>query len=86
MLVQEIFRLPAPAEGATVEAVLPTSKGFAVVQLEAVVKGELGDNAALARQQYERVIANGNASLENSALMSQLRASANVEVFEERIK
>ena len=86
MLVQEVFRLPAPAEGAAVEAVLPTSKGFAVVQLEAVLKGELGDNAALAQQQYERVIANGNASLENSALMNQLRASANVEVYEDRIK
>jgi peptidyl-prolyl cis-trans isomerase D len=86
MLVQEIFRLPAPAEGAAVEAVLPTSKGFAVVQLEAVVKGELGDNVALAQQQYERVIANGNASLENAALMSQLRVSANIEVYEDRIK
>ena len=40
----------------------------------------------VAQQQYERVIANGNASLENSALMNQLRASANVEVYEDRIK
>jgi hypothetical protein len=38
------------------------------------------------RQQYERVIANGNASQENSALMAQLRTNAKVEVFEDRIK
>ncbi len=85
MLVQEIFRLPAPLEGEAVEVVLPTSNGFAVVQLESVVQGELEAEALLA-QQYERVISNGSASLENSALMRQLRSSAKVEVFEDRIQ
>lgn len=86
MLVQEIFRLPAPVEGEVIEAVLPTSNGFAVVQLESVVQGELEGSAALAQQQYERVISNGNASLENAALLRQLRAAANIEVFEDRIR
>jgi len=86
MLVQEIFRLPTPLEGEAIEVVLPTSKGFAVVQLESVVQGELDGSALLAEQQYERVIANGSASLENSALLRQLRASANIEVFEGRLK
>ena len=85
MLVQEIFRLPAPLEDVAVEAVLPTSNGFAVVQLESVVQGELEADALLA-QRYERVISNGVASLENSALMRQLRASAKIEVFEDRIQ
>ncbi len=85
MLVQEIFRLPAPLEGEAVEVVLPTSNGFAVVQLESVVQGELEAEALMA-QQYERVISNGSASLENSALMRQLRSSAKVEVFEDRIQ
>ncbi len=85
-LVEEIFRLPAPAEGEAVDAVLPTTGGFAVVQLESVVQGELESGPAFAKQQYERVIANGNASLENAALMRQLRASAKIEVFEDRIK
>ena len=87
LLVKEVFRLPAPAEGEVIEAVLPTSNGFAIVQLDSVVQGDLeSGTAVMARQQYQRVISNGNASLENSALMRQLRASANVEVFEDRIK
>jgi hypothetical protein len=40
----------------------------------------------LARKQYARVIANSNASQEATALMRQLRAGADVEVFEDRIK
>ncbi len=86
LLVKEVFRLPKPVEGVAVEAVLPTSNGFAIVQLDSVVQGELDDGPALALQQYERVIANGSASMETAALMRQLRASADVEVFEDRIK
>jgi len=85
-LVQEVFRLPVPAEGEEVDAVLPTTGGFAVVQLESVVQGDLESGPAFAQQQYERVIANGNASLETAALMRQLRNTADVEVFEDRIK
>ncbi|MBT8071175.1 MAG: hypothetical protein KJO80_12135, partial [Gammaproteobacteria bacterium] len=69
-----------------VQAVLPTSNGFAVVELETVVPGALEGDALLAQQQYERVIANGHASQEGSAMMKQLRAAADIEVFEDRIK
>ena len=86
MLVQEVFRLPAPAEGGTVDAVLAAANGFAVVQLESVVQGEIESGPAFAQQQYERVIANGKASLETAALMRQLRNAADVEVFEDRIQ
>ena len=86
MLVQEVFRLQTPAEDATVQAVLPNSNGFAVVELSSVVEGVLENDAVLARQQFERVIANSSASQENSALMHQLRAAAEVEVFEDRLK
>ena len=86
MLVKEIFRLPIPAEGESTDAVLPSSNGFAVVQLDSVVQGDLGDGALMSKIQYERVISNGNASLENAALMRQLRAAASIEVFEDRIK
>ena len=40
----------------------------------------------MVQQQYERVIANGNASQENAALMRQLRTAAKIEVFEDRIQ
>ena len=85
-LVQEIFRLQVPAEGANVQAVLPTSNGFAVVELGSVTNGEIEEGALLAQQQYERVLANSNASKETSALMRQLRETAEVKVFEERIQ
>ena len=86
MLVQEIFRLPTPLEGEAIETVLPTNSGFAVVQLESVVQGEVDSSVLLAQQQYERVISNGNASQENSALLRQLRATAKIEVYEDRIR
>ena len=85
-LVQEIFRLQVPAEGANIQTVLPTSKGFAVVELESVADGEIEEGALLAQQQYERVLANSSASKETSALMRQLRANAEVKVYEERIQ
>jgi len=85
-LVQEIFRLQTPAEGASVQVVLPTGNGFAVVELSAVAKGEIEQGALLAQQQYERVLANSSASQETFALMRQLRANAEVKVYEERIQ
>jgi peptidyl-prolyl cis-trans isomerase D len=85
-LVQEVFRLQAPVGDESVKAVLPSSDGFAVIELDSVVAGELDAGSPFARQQYERIIANGNASLEAFALIRQLRATAEVEVFEERIQ
>ena len=79
-------RMEAPLEGATVQSVLPATNGFAVVELELIVQGELDEGVPIVRQQYERVIANSSASQETSALMSQLRAGAEIEVFEDRIQ
>jgi peptidyl-prolyl cis-trans isomerase D len=85
-LVKEVFRLPSPDEGSTVQTVLPTTDGFAVVELETVVQGELTGEALLARQQFERAIANASASQETTALLAQLRANAEIEVFEDLIQ
>ena len=85
-LVKEVFLLPEPLEGDVIEAVLPGSNGFAVVQLDSVKQGQLeGVNSPL-QQQYERIISNASASQETSALMSQLRALAKIEVYEDRIQ
>jgi peptidyl-prolyl cis-trans isomerase D len=86
MLVQEVFRMTAPASEETVQAVLPTANGFAVVELTAVTRGVLEGSELIAMQQYARVIENGNASQETAAIMSQLRAAADIEVFEDRIR
>ena len=85
-LVQEVFRMQAPAEDSTTRAILSTANGFAVVELDLVVAGELDTGPSLERQQYSRVIANSSASQEAFALMRQLREAADVEVFEDRIK
>ena len=86
MLVQEIFRLQVPAEDTTIQTVLPTGNGFAVVELNKVEQGVLEGGALMAAQQYERVIANSTSSQETTAVLSQLRALADIEVFEDRIK
>jgi peptidyl-prolyl cis-trans isomerase D len=85
-LVKEVFLLPVPLEGEMIEAVLSSSNGFAVVQLDSVMQGQLEDANSPLQQQYERIISNANASQENSALMGQLRASAKIEVYEDRIQ
>lgn len=84
-LVNEIFKLQPPTEGEASQAVLPTNDGFAVIELESVVDGELDQDSLLAQQQYERILANGRASQEAFALMRRLRSSAEIQVFEDRI-
>jgi len=85
-LVQGAFRLQAPDEEATVRAVLPTSNGFAVVELDAVVAGDFDQGAPLARRQYERVIANTHASGEAFGLMRQLKEAAEIQIYEDRLR
>ena len=85
-LVKEVFLLPEPLESGVIEAVLPSSNGFAVVRLNSVDQGQLEGVNSPRQQQYERIVSNASASQETSALMTQLRAVAKVEVFEDRIQ
>jgi hypothetical protein len=77
--------LQPPTEGEVSQAVLRRSNGFAVIELESVVDGELDQDSLLAQQQYERILANGRASQEAFALMRRLRSAAEIQVFEDRI-
>ncbi len=85
-VVQEVFRLNAPEADGKTRAVLPASDGFAVVELTLVTDGILDGAAIFALQQYERSIANSNANQETAAVLAQLRAAADIEVFEDKIK
>lgn len=85
-LVQEVFRLKAPEADAITRAVLPTSNGFAVVELTEVIDGVLDGAAMFALQQYERAISNSNANQETNAVLVQLREAADIKVYEDRIK
>jgi peptidyl-prolyl cis-trans isomerase D len=85
-VVQEVFRLKSSTDDKVILTVLPSSNGFAVVELTSVQDGVLDGGAIFALQQYDRAIANSSASQETSAILKQLRAAATIEVFEDRIK
>lgn len=85
-LVAEIFKMTPPAEGETVQAVLPATDGYAVVVLEDVQDGVATEGEVLARQQYSRILTNSYASQEAFALMRRLRSAADVKVYEGRIQ
>ena len=85
-LVTELFQLKAPEEGQTLPVVLPSTDGFAVIELEMVTDGVAEEGAALAQQQYARILTNSNASQEAFSLMRRLRSEADVKVYEDRIK
>ena len=84
------FRFPRQIHfrtGTANQAVLPTTQGFAVVELLSVEPGEIAvDAPPFMRQQYERLVANLHASQEAYALMRQLRVAAEVDIFEGRLQ
>jgi len=84
-VVQHVFTLAGPAEGETVNAVVPASDGYAVVALSAVKPGELTKDSLIGREQYRRQIANSSASYEAWALRRELRDAADIKVFEENL-
>lgn len=85
-VVEEVFQMPAPAEGAVILQVVEASDGFAVVELQSVREGSLEEGAALSEQQYRRQLANAAASAEAQGFMRQLRNAARVEIFEDRLE
>jgi peptidyl-prolyl cis-trans isomerase D len=85
-VVEEIFRLDAPAEGESLARVVRADNGYALVILESVTAGTLEAGAVINEQQYRRQIANAAASIEVTGMMRQLRDLATIEVYEERLK
>lgn len=84
-IVEQVFQMPAPAEGAVELAVVESSDGYAVVELQSVEDGELDDTTS-AELQFRRQIANAAASAEWQGFMLRLRESARVRVFEDRLR
>lgn len=85
-VVEQVFQLPAPAEGSVEMAVVEATDGYAMVELQSVRDGSLEQGATLSEQQYRRQIANAAASIEAEGFMRQLRNAARVEVFEDRLE
>jgi peptidyl-prolyl cis-trans isomerase D len=84
--VREVFRLAGPTGEEPVRAVVDSSNGFALVILESVTAGSMPENMAQGTQQFRRQIANAAASAESLGVLRQLRDSATVEVFEDRLR
>jgi len=68
-----------------VTQVVELPDGYAVVQLEAVTDGTLGDEDALRKASYQRRIANASASAEAMGFLRMLRAQSTIEIYEDRL-
>jgi peptidyl-prolyl cis-trans isomerase D len=84
-LRDQLFLMEAPAEGGSVTQVLELDDGYAVVLLERVTDGTLGEEDALRKSGYQRRIANASASAESVGFLRMLRAQSTIEIFEDRL-
>jgi peptidyl-prolyl cis-trans isomerase D len=84
-VVSEVFSLSRPQAGQPVTAVVEAVDGYAVVSLTTVTDGVADEGALIGQQQLRRQLANANASSESWALVKQLRAAADIKVFEENL-
>lgn len=84
-LREQLFQMEAPAEGGMVTQVVELVNGYAVVQLEKVTDGTLGEDDELRRLTFERRVTNGSASEETLGFLRLLRAQSTIEVYEDRL-
>jgi len=84
-LRDQVFLMEAPTEGGSVTQVLELADGYAVVQLERVTDGTLGDDDALRKAGYQRRISNATASAEAMGFLRMLRAQSTIEIYEDRL-
>ena len=84
-LRQELFLLPRPAEGETIREIIEVADGYAVVQLNSVTDGVLGEDDEIKVLGYTRRISNGSATEEMTGFLKMLRAQSQIEIFEDRL-
>ena len=84
-LLRQAFLMERPGEGETRSAVFELADGYAIVELQSVVDGEITEEQALMQQAYQRRIANGTASEEAMGFIRALRDASIIEVYEERL-
>jgi peptidyl-prolyl cis-trans isomerase D len=85
LVVQNIFKLPRPEEGAPELHVVEGMNGYSLVSLQSVTDGEVPEDAPLAARQARAMMGTINASVESWALVRQLRDNADVQIFEENL-
>lgn len=84
-LISKVFQLRSPEGDKPVDSVVPMADGYAVVQLEKVVDGEVSDDDLAKVKSYRARISNSTASAEALAFIRMLRKQSEIEVFEDRL-
>ena len=83
-LRDQVFLMHGPGEDGPARAVVELDDGFAVIQLDSIVPGELAEEDALRKQAYNRRIANASASTETLGFMEMLRKQSTIQIYEDR--
>jgi peptidyl-prolyl cis-trans isomerase D len=84
-LREQLFLMEAPGEDGPRRAVIELDEGYALVQLDSVTDGTIGEEDALREQLFNRRISNATATGELSGFMAMLRSQSVIEVFEDRL-
>ncbi|MGK7295586.1 MAG: SurA N-terminal domain-containing protein [Candidatus Wenzhouxiangella sp. M2_3B_020] len=84
-VLEELFRLPAPAEGETLYDVLPDGSNWLVVRLDDVTAGDPASAGDAQRQSARRQIALVRSNREFEGLLEWLRANTEISVVEDRL-
>lgn len=84
-LRRQVFLLERPDDSGPVMEMLELDDGYAVVRLESVRDGELGEDDELMKQSYSRRISNATANEEAFGFVRMLRGQSEIQIFEDRL-
>jgi len=84
-LLVQVFQMQPPDGDTPRSAVLPMSDGYAVVQLEQVVDGDVSKIDVDQVRNYRTRIANATSNTETIGFLRMLRQQSEIEVFEDRL-
>jgi peptidyl-prolyl cis-trans isomerase D len=84
-LLEQVFKMPPPQGDEPRTTVLRMSDGYAVVQLEQVVDGNVEDIDLDKVRNYRTRIASAAANAETIGFLRMLRNQSEIEVFEDRL-
>ena len=83
--VQNVFKLPRPAEDSPGYHVVDAANGSALIILRSVTDGEVDEASGFGSAQAGQMMGTVVGSVESNALIQQLREAASVSIFEDRL-
>jgi peptidyl-prolyl cis-trans isomerase D len=85
-LVNEAFRMPRPSADSPSRQLVQTGSDYAIVELSAVVDGDLAKVTEARREQVRSELAQSRAAAEGRALLAALRENTEIVVAEDRLQ